>query len=89
MKHLFFLTLNSLTKTCDFEDDWGTFTSGGNSLKGGVHPLVNELTRLKIIPDRDIPMGQLYTVLSMDYYFDWLKCCSIFTCELLIFFLHF
>ena len=25
--------------------------------KGGVHSLVNELTRLKITPDRDIPMG--------------------------------
>ena len=29
-------------------------------LKGGVHSFVNELTRFKIIPDRDIPMGLLF-----------------------------
>ena len=28
--------------------------------KGGVHSFVNELVRLKIIPDRDIPMGLLF-----------------------------
>ena len=29
-------------------------------LKGGVHSFFNKLTRLKIIPDRDVPMALLF-----------------------------
>ena len=32
----------------------------GERNKGGVHSFFNKLTRLKIIPDRDVPMALLF-----------------------------
>ena len=45
------------------------------NLKGDVYSFVNELIRLKIIPDK-----------RHTNYFDWLKGCCVFACALLIFF---
>ena len=36
------------------------YSSTFQIVKGGVHSFVNEVVRLKIIPDRDIPTGLLF-----------------------------
>ena len=36
--------------------------------KGGVHSFFNKLTRLKMIPDRDIPMALLFWLVKGSVY---------------------
>ena len=45
---------------CDFVKNTIPRQLCRNRLKGGVQSFVNDLTRLKITIDRDIPMGLLF-----------------------------
>ena len=58
----FFKTFTNFYKVLYFQDIQLRIST--NFFKGGVHSFVYELVRLKILPDRDIPMGLLFLLIK-------------------------